>query len=226
MSYIFIGDVHGTDNWKDVVNEYKTSDSDVVVFLGDYVDSYDVPPELCLENLSDIFAYTCSTPNVHMLIGNHDYHYMRHDSDRYSGYQHSWMKAYRSMLLDNYKLLDMTYTFKYNDTNYVCSHAGVSQVFLDKHNTTVEELNNLWKTNPSIFGFNHIAGDYYGEHPSQSPLWIRPGSLLDNAVKGYDQIVGHTMMDYTTTYYTMDSDRITIVCNRYSNDNFLLLQTD
>lgn len=224
MSYIFIGDVHGNDNWKDIVKEYKT-DSDTVVFLGDYVDSFDIPPELCLENLSDLFAYRCSTPNVHMLVGNHDYHYMRHDVDKYSGYQHNWMKAYRSILLDNYHLLDMAYTFKHNNTKYVCSHAGVSKVFLDDNDITVEGLNDLWKTNPSTFGFKHGVGDYYGEHPSQSPLWIRPGSLLDNAVEGYDQIVGHTCVDYATTYFTMNSERITIVCDR-DKCSFLLIETE
>ena len=221
---IAIGDVHGNDNWKDIVKEYKT-DSDTVVFLGDYVDSFNIPPELCLENLSELFAYRCSTPNVHMLIGNHDYHYMRHDVDMYSGYQRDWMKAYRSILLDNYNLLDMTYTFKHNNTNYVFSHAGVSKVFLDDNDITVEGLNDLWKTNPSVFGFKHGVGDYYGEHPSQSPLWIRPGSLLDNAVEGYDQIVGHTCIDYTTTYFTKRSDRITIVCDR-DKCSFLLIETE
>lgn len=224
MSYIFIGDVHGNDNWKDIVKEYKT-DSDTVVFLGDYVDSFNIPPELCLENLSDLFAYRCSTPNVYMLVGNHDYHYMRYDTDKYSGYQHNWMKAYRSILLDNYHLLDMAYTFKHNNTKYVCSHAGVSKVFLDDNDITVEGLNDLWKANPSMFGFKHGVGDYYGEHPSQGPLWIRPGSLLDNAVEGYDQIVGHTCIDYTTTYFTMNSDRITIVCDR-DKCSFLLIETE
>lgn len=222
---IAIGDVHGTTHWKDIVQEYKKSDSDIVVFLGDYLDAYHIPPEQCFENLLDIFEYRCTTPNVHLLVGNHDYHYMGHDYDRYSGYRRDWMHVYKTMLLENYHLLDMVYIFEHDDKKHICSHAGVSQIFLDNNKTSVEELNNLWKTNPAVFGFKHNTNDYYGEHPSQGPLWIRPDSLLGYAVKGYNQIVGHTNLRYPITYHTLSEDSVTVICTE-NKHGFLLLKSN
>lgn len=220
---IAIGDVHGTTYWKDIVAEYKKTDDDIVVFLGDYVDSFNIPPEQCLENLSELFEYKCSTPNVYMLVGNHDYHYMRHDMDRYSGYQYEWMKAYRSILLDNYHLLDMVTVLQVNDVKYVFSHAGVSEQFLSANNVHVNELNELWKTNPSVFGFKHNTMDVYGNHPSQGPLWIRPQALMTCAVDGYDQIVGHTNVKWPHTFFSDNDDAITVVCTEDKN-GFLVIE--
>lgn len=221
---IAIGDVHGTAHWKNIIAEHKKSPNDIVVFLGDYVDSFDISPEQCLENLSELFEYKCSTPNVYMLVGNHDYHYMRHDTDRYSGYRYEWMKAYRSILLDNYHLLDMVTVLQAKDENYIFSHAGVSEQFLSTNNVHVDELNELWKTNPSVFGFKHNTMDIYGNHPSQSPIWIRPEALLTSEVEGYNQIVGHTNVRWPhTTYYNQSEHSITLVCTENEN-GFLLIE--
>ena len=222
---IAIGDVHGTTHWKNIIAEHKKSPNDIVVFLGDYVDSFNIPPEQCLENLSELFEYKCSTPNVYMLIGNHDYHYMRHDIDRYSGYQLEWMKAYRSILLDNYHHLDIALTIKQRGgDDYVFSHAGVSQQFLDANgDIAVEQLQGLWEYNPSVFGFKHNTMDYYGNHPSQGPLWIRPEALATCAVRGYKQIVGHTNVRRPHTFFSNHGDAITIVCTEDKN-GFLIIE--
>lgn len=218
-----IGDVHGTTHWKDIVQKYKQNDDDIVIFLGDYVDSFNIPPAQCLENLSELFEYKCSTPNVYMLIGNHDYHYMRHDMDRYSGYWLEWAKAYRSILLDNYHHLEIAVIVQSLNKKYIFSHAGVSDVFLKDNNITVEGLSDLWKTNPSAFGFKHNTLDIYGNHPSQSPLWIRPQALMTCAVKDYEQIIGHTNVKWPHTFFSNNDDAITIVCTEDEN-GFLLMK--
>lgn len=220
---IAIGDVHGTTYWKDIVKKYKETDDDIVIFLGDYLDSFNISPAQCLENLSELFEYKCSTPNVYMLVGNHDYHYMRHDMDRYSGYKYEWMKAYRSMLLDNYHHLDMVTVLQARNVKYIFSHAGVSEQFLNSNNISVDELNELWKTNPSTFGFKHDTWDIYGNHPSQSPIWIRPEALTTCAVEGYEQIVGHTNVRWPHTFFSDNDDAITIVCTEDKN-GFLLIE--
>ena len=224
MSYIIIGDVHGTSYWKDIVKEYKQTDKDTVIFLGDYVDSFNIKPEQCLENLVDLFEYTCSTPNVHMLIGNHDYHYMKHNSDRYSGYNSNWSKAYYSCFMDNYDLLKLIYIFEYNNSKYICSHAGISNTFLNDKHTSLENINELWKINPNVFGFNYNCVNIYGDNIQQGPLWIRPNSLLIDNLIGYKQIIGHTNLDWNTTFYPNDheKDSITVVRSE-SKFGFLVL---
>lgn len=54
MKTIVLGDIHGRRVWMDVVN---TQTFDKVVFLGDYVDSFDVSGKDQLENLMDIVAF-------------------------------------------------------------------------------------------------------------------------------------------------------------------------
>ena len=51
MSVIIIGDIHGTEYWKTIVKENKKSSEDIVIFLGDYVDSYDISPKKIYKNL-------------------------------------------------------------------------------------------------------------------------------------------------------------------------------
>lgn len=192
MSIIAIGDVHGTTYWKDIVKEHKKTDEDMVIFLGDYVDSYNINPKDIYQNLLDLFEYRKNTPNVFMLVGNHDYHYMRHDIDRYSGYNYEYADKYYSIFMQNYDLIDIVIIKTKNDEDIIFSHAGVSNIFLEKNNITLDQLDDLWKNNPSAFGFNHDTLDVYGNHPSQSPLWIRPQALFSDMIEGYSQVVGHT----------------------------------
>lgn len=216
MSVIIIGDVHGTEYWKNIVKEHKKSDDDMVIFLGDYVDSYDISPKKIYKNLIEIFSYAKNTPNVYMLIGNHDYQYMRHDIDRYSGYNYMYATKYYEVFHENYDMLNICIQLKINDSNVICTHAGVSNTFLKNNNITVDEINDLWKMKPSAFGFNHDTLDVYGNHPSQSPLWIRPQALFSDMVEGYSQVVGHTHFPKVRT------ERV----NNATNDVLTLINTD
>lgn len=201
MNIIAIGDIHGTTYWKDIVKEHKKTDEDIVIFLGDYVDSYTINPKKIYQNLLDLFEYRKNTPNVFMLIGNHDYHYMKHDIDRYSGYNYEYAERYYDIFMQNYDLMNIAIIKTKNDKNIIFSHAGVSNTFLKKNNITLNQLNDLWKINPSAFGFNYNTLDIYGNHSSQSPLWIRPPALLNDIIEGYSQIIGHTQFKKFKTKY-------------------------
>jgi hypothetical protein len=222
---IAIGDVHGTTYWKDIVAEYKKTDEDTVVFLGDYVDSLKISSENCLQNLKELFEYAHNIPNVHMLVGNHDYHYMNHSNDKYSGYNLEYAPMYNEVYKNNYELLKVVHIQEIQGKIHVFSHAGVSNTFLAKHNIQLEDINNLWESNPSSFAFNYSVRDYYGNHPSQSPLWIRPQALLPDCPIGYNQIVGHTNLDWATTMrpHGHEEDGVTIVCTE-DQYGFLLIE--
>lgn len=79
----------------------------------------------------------------------------------------------------------------------IISHAGVSVTWLRDHNLTVDTINETFKVNTKIC--NWSGDNMYGDDVTQSPLWIRPRSLLSDLPVGWEQIVGHTHQKDITT---------------------------
>ena len=52
---IYIGDIHGRDIWKEIVEQHK--DADNIVFIADYFDSFDIPGTVQLRNARDIVEF-------------------------------------------------------------------------------------------------------------------------------------------------------------------------
>ena len=71
---VVIGDIHGLDSWKWIVDSHPECE---MVFLGDYLDPKErVPKVELLRNLEEIVALKRSRPeDVVLLLGNHDLHY-------------------------------------------------------------------------------------------------------------------------------------------------------
>jgi predicted MPP superfamily phosphohydrolase len=109
MKTIVIGDIHGRDCWKSIVaNEAP----DRVIFIGDYFDSYDdYTAAEQMYNFQEIIDWKKSGQcGVAILIGNHDYHYMRGITEHYSGYQSGARAAIEQLLEDN-KEQDLLWKF-------------------------------------------------------------------------------------------------------------------
>ena len=72
-TYNIIGDIHGRDAWKRLVDE-----SCINIFVGDYFDPYDNIHFMDLQfNFMEIIEYKKKHPeNVVLLYGNHDYEYL------------------------------------------------------------------------------------------------------------------------------------------------------
>ena len=68
MKVLCIGDVHGRNYWKNWVEEHK--DADLVIFLGDYVDSFDISNVEILHNLKEIIKFERDNDNVVLLLGS------------------------------------------------------------------------------------------------------------------------------------------------------------
>lgn len=198
---VFIGDVHGSDRWKSVVS--KERDADRFVFVGDYFDSFDIPGLIQMHNFKEIMEFKKnSSVEVVTLIGNHDYHYFPEiGSNGTSGYQVRLAPAISMLIQENRQNLQIAYSFD----NVLCTHAGVSEVFLDQVfgykiwnvNKIVENLNELFEYKPKSFEFNGFEPT--GDNQSQTPLWIRPRSLViasKNIRKNFYQVVGHTELRY------------------------------
>jgi len=193
MKTVIIGDIHGRDYWKSIV---ASESPDRVIFIGDYFDSFDNTAVEQMHNFKEIIDWKQSGQSeVIMLIGNHDYHYMRGVSQYYSGYQSGARPAIEQLLYDNKQHMQMAYGVN----GFLFSHAGVSSDWLqihgyDNESNLIDWINDMWKYKPNVFEF--AGRDPYGDSKISSPIWIRPYSLQqanrDTLRDQFIQVVGHT----------------------------------
>ncbi len=195
MTLLALGDTHGRTNWKKIV---ANTTFDTVIFIGDYFDTHDnVSAQQQLTNFKEIIAYKrANSDKVILLIGNHDYHYIRPIEETYSGFQDDYAPEIGQLLHEaiGADLMQMCYR---HDT-YLFSHAGITQTWLTAVGYTGEEpidsfINALFRTRPGAFRFT-VGRNFspYGDDVCQTPIWVRPKSLMQDAVVGYTQVVGHT----------------------------------
>jgi predicted MPP superfamily phosphohydrolase len=221
MKNIYIGDIHGRDVWKQIVE--KHDDVDNIVFIGDYFDSFDISGIEQLRNVQEIVEFKKEreldpTKKVYLLIGNHDIHYWPGVKDRggTSGFQPTMMVQFEQFFRENEDMFQMSVSLGTTINRRLCTHAGVSSKFLKdvgywthdyKDESNISDfLNDLFKHKPNEFTFNSYADRYmgfvdgYGNNEEQSPIWIRPKSLQrsnknTDLKKMYVQIVGHTQQN-------------------------------
>ena len=191
---IVLGDIHGRNIWKDIVNEHY--DADCFVFLGDYVSTHDyryADADIQIDNLKDIldfaeFENAMTTGRVILLRGNHDMQHLGYYWAECSGInwhvQDAMMKM-RERFLNNTQWV-------YAEDNIVYSHAGISERWMqDNGLTDVNQINDLEPSEK--FGFTPCKlSDYCGDSVTQPPTWIRPWALLGSCFGDYTYIVGHT----------------------------------
>lgn len=217
MKILILGDTHGHDSWKRIIEKEKP---DKTIFLGDYLDSYDISKgssERMVQNMKEIFEL----PNAIRLIGNHELHYLIQTA--YSGKRNELTKIVPELLhqwIKEGKLL-LSYVHK----NYLFSHAGYTNYWWENQVT----LKGLDTTNPmsltlkdinlrelDIKGIydDPIRGiriSYYGDLLNEGPLWIRPASLFSDPLKGFIQIVGHTQSKEPIIFPDIDSLQICLL---------------
>ena len=124
----FVGDLHG--RFEIVKKVLKNFDN--IVFIGDYLDSYDRIIGDQLRTLGLVLDAAKERENVHALLGNHEMSYAFYHM-RASG----WKPA-TSIALDNYDLGVLQPYFLVGD-NILVSHAGISQHLLDHTKQTWQE---------------------------------------------------------------------------------------
>lgn len=201
MKTVFIGDLHGRSTWKDILAKEQP---DHVVFMGDYFDSFDLSAAVQMHNFQELIDYkTTSKASVIMLIGNHDLHYFSGINDaQTSGFQRVAYWQINQLVEDNKHHMQMAYQYG----KYLCSHAGISPEWLNRRGynhsegSIVRFVNDLWKHKPGAFSFadnGYGHSNPYGDDTYQTPVWIRPKSLMKackntTLKQDYIQIVGHT----------------------------------
>jgi hypothetical protein len=199
MKTVIIGDTHGRDTWKTITQMHP--DIDVLVFLGDYFDSFTISAAQQINNFKEIiYLKETASFKVILLIGNHDHHYFSEVGNTgTSGYQYYAAHEITSLVSNNRRHLQIAYQLE----NILCTHAGVGKVFLDwafdpnewNIKNMAADLNALFIMHPKAFEF--CGMDPTGDSIGQTPIWIRPKSLMIDAQefkKEIIQVVGHTQM--------------------------------
>lgn len=198
---IVIGDVHGTQYWKNHLNfeVYKH------IFLGDYFDDWHNKwgSNDQIKNLEEIIEVKKQYPEqIDLLIGNHDMAYLQNRP--VGGTQVFKLVDIREFLMENLKYFDIA--VEYNGV--VFSHAGFSKTWMKNNKfTTIEEVNQAFHKE-QFRHFLFCGYDCYGDDITQGPTWIRPRALSTD--KYFDkQVVGHTVLRDDIHF-----DNIEIIDNR------------
>lgn len=206
MKRIIIGDPHG--RWKFVRDIYYKEYPDEVIILGDYFDSFDIDAY----TQKDAYEYIIELRKehikkygrgFHMLIGNHDMHYMDENFGRCSGWNSLSASIAGYPLCRDWdkEILKICYIDEINKTIY--SHAGVSMNWFNQwiKSGSLADINTI-ETKAFCFTYRD-GGDYYGSSSWNSPLWIRPEGLkkspytewIGNDGIVWSQVFGHTEPD-------------------------------
>lgn len=202
MKQIVIGDLHGRDTWKYIVDHHGLNDVRYI-FLGDYVDTHEnIGWERQCDNLRALYTFKSEHPDkVVLLIGNHDLQYYDNQLFGCSGFRmNTFRKAnwmYKEMI-DNKVMMPMFI----DEFGNLFSHAGVSKFWFDTwyENVTPDDVVSSGQYKLMSLGFSYDGDhtDPYGDDVHQGCTWIRPKSLVSNPIEGYRQFVGHTPMDKIT----------------------------
>ena len=222
---LVLGDIHG--HFDHVENLYNKHNPDIVICLGDYVDSFVIQPEehkACLEKL---FALKKQHEEKHgkntfiMVLGNHDFHYIM-AGEKYSGWNPSTAKLCRGLICDGIDTgaIKMVHVDYLNKTIY--SHAGVTNTWMNEWDVKhLGDINDL-----SMRAFRFTYGDSWsssGDSKYNGPLWVRPFALskdmyTDDEGVMWRQIVGHThtkqVIDFSSDMFAVEK-RVPL----YVNDN-------
>jgi len=206
MKVLAIGDIHGKTIWKEII-KLEADNFDKIVFIGDYLDSFEYDTAHMLNNLEEILTVKRAMPDkIVLLYGNHCHHYALSDQ-QYSGYKPAMAVRAKELFIEALSKGEIQATFHADNVFYV--HAGVTNSWLRKAvdqliledseiKFTGEQLsvfiNDCLIHKPSLFDFQYdkMYPDPYGDNIWQSPIWIRPRAFVEDKFSDLTYVVGHT----------------------------------
>jgi hypothetical protein len=222
MKIIALGDTHGRDIWKQIVKVEE--DFDKFIFIGDYFDTREgIDASTQIQNFKEILEFKKANPDkVFLLIGNHDFHYLKGCGETYSGYQQYAAMDINEVLQPAVTSGHMQICHVFDE--YIFSHAGLTKTWCENNDIDLynieESVNVRFMKNMESFKFEYGENlDRSGDDVTQSPIWVRIPSLFRDMVKGFTYIVGHT----TVKEMYMASNIAAIDCLGTSNE-YLVIQ--
>ena len=187
---LILGDIHGHIDFVKQIYEYETP-TDVII-LGDYCDSFKLKPEDIAYCFNELLFLKSNHKHgeFHLLIGNHDLHYML-TSEEYSGKNYLTESMMYETLMNAWddKIIEPYIVDEKNKTIY--SHAGITKTWL---NDWGHKLGDDVHLDSLRFTFGNTL-NCYGDCPENGFVWVRPNSLYSDMLDGYKQVVGHTVTE-------------------------------
>lgn len=206
--FLVVADIHGKINSLNAaIEKFENEFFDYIVFLGDYVDSFDATDEEVVTCLIKVINLKLKyKERVICLIGNHDDSYIGYPNYPCSGFRSSYQKELTALFNENLALFKVAFQYK----KHIFVHAGISKKWYTEYFNILEKdfkENVPLVKNSSIdistilnysFHTHHKAiisevGYVRGGLPFNfgGPIWADRQELLQNIIRGYHQIVGH-----------------------------------
>lgn len=207
MKVCVIGDIHGTTKFLDCYMNILKNDNDCekIIVLGDHFDPYEnISLDVNIELYNEFIDICKKDDRVISLLGNHDLatYIIYNDSTNRTYRTYNGQQRISEVIEPNLK--DSYLCYKIG--NYLFSHAGVSQVWLDdiseyKECNYADRIMSNYKGWTSdelsdIVAFYPMDWSGYGDNQHQGCTWIRPQALDECAIEGYNQVVGHTQVEH------------------------------
>lgn len=215
MEVLSIGDTHGNnvlERVKELVPKY-----DKIIFVGDYVDSFTLDNITINKNLIDLIEFKKENlDKVILLLGNHDLHYLYDEMiHRCTGYRPEVKFDLQDIFKNNKQLFQLAFQID----NYIWTHAGIttgwyeyrfSKFLKDKEEKPLADQLNLAFDlyEKTLFDVGWRRG---GIQDVGGPLWADKIELINNPLKNYHQIVGHTRLENIRTIYKDEHTSITFI---------------
>lgn len=256
MKIASIGDIHGSNRWKfllfgstnptiEIIRQTMLS-FDKVIFVGDYVDSFDTD-ELIVENLHEIIQLKKDYFDiVELLWGNHDvfYYTLNYGRDNVTGSRDEMVHDLNQLFRQNYRCFQFSYQYE----NYLWTHAGVHRGWFEHYvrpkmkgnqesrfhqyltgdENISDVLNLMWELqDKSIFMCSHLRSKGGWGSKVGGPLWAGKEEISKKPIFGIHQIVGHTYTENIETYksfgFTDNDTSVTFIdCIRTSDELYIL----
>ena len=226
MKVTICPDVHGRNYWKQI----DPKSCDKIIFIGDYVDSFDISNDDIINNLLDIIQFKKDNEDkVVLLWGNHDETYLNLVSGNYicSGYRSDIAYDLYDIFYPNQKL----FLNAYQIGNTIFTHAGIQDNwfkerfkgdFLQLEYSIAEQLN--MPLNQSQIDALHQVGNLRGGMRGDvgGIFWCDKNELK-KPLEGFMQVVGHTHVSEPMKYTYKDAEVWFTDCHR-NNIEFLTLE--
>lgn len=227
---IAIGDLHGRSCWQHLAFDRY----DVIIFLGDYVDSAQYSDRQILKNFETVVAFKKSLPHkVILLLGNHDIQYLHFPKYPCSGFNPGLQETLTRIFTENKNLFQVAYQIK----SHLFSHAGLSQPWYEKfislvpdpvqkkpggHDTLSHTLNAVERSDHR--DVLHQVGVRRGGSEGFGGLtWADKEELWNYPLEGYHQVVGHTPVPFIEAISYNENTSVTFVDVLGSQEAYLEL---
>ncbi len=198
MKILSIGDIHGSTQWKDIIN--LKLDQDLTIFVGDYVDHWTYSNDQICNNLIDLIEFKKhNLDKVILLLGNHDLQYLfSFESFGCSGYRPEMYFGLHKIFNDNKDLFQVAYQYK----NYLWTHAGISDGWrkIFHSEITADNLNEEFNTSGIYSCIYDVGKRRGGPNIIGGIFWADFRETYCQYIEGLHQIVGHTKIDKIEKY--------------------------